>query len=282
MRDLPRRVVLVTGGSRGIGRAVAEKFLEEGAAVVIAARTAAEVRSATAELGRAGRAQGIAGDVSREADVRKIVREAEKIPGALDVLVNAAGVQPPLGPFAQADLRSWKKNIEINLMGTALCCREALPGMIARGRGKIINFSGGGANSSRPNFSAYAAAKAAVVRFSEVLADEVRGHGIQVYAVSPGIVRTRMIEEILAASPDVVGSEREALRTKEKTGYDSARAAAELVSFLASPAADGLSGKNISAVWDPWREWAKGTAVPDGELYVLRRIDGRNFCKGRP
>ncbi len=282
MSDFSHRIVLVTGGSRGIGRAVAEIFLEEGAAVVIAARTAAEVRSATAELGPAGRVHGITGDVSREADVRKIVREAEKTRGGLDVLVNAAGVQPPLGPFAQADLRSWKKNIEINLVGTALCCRAALPGMIARGRGKIINFSGGGANSSRPNFSAYAAAKAAVVRFTEVLADEVRGHGIQVYAVSPGVVRTRMIEEILAAPRDLVGSEREALRTKEKTGYDSARAAAELVSFLASPAADGLSGKNISAAWDPWREWAKGTAAPDGELYVLRRIDGRNFCKGRP
>jgi len=282
MKNSLRRVVLVTGGSRGIGRAVAEKFLEEGAAVVIAARTAAQVRSSVAELGRAGRVQGIAGDVSREGDVRKIVREAERITGTLDVLVNAAGVQPPLGPFAQVDLKSWKKNIEINLMGTALCCRAALPGMLARGRGKIINFSGGGANSSRPNFSAYAAAKAAVVRFTEVLADEVRGHGIQVYAVSPGVVRTRMIEEILAAPADRVGSELEALRARERTGYDSARAAAELVSFLASPAAGNLSGKSISAVWDPWREWAKGTAAPDGELYVLRRIDGRNFFKGRP
>jgi NAD(P)-dependent dehydrogenase (short-subunit alcohol dehydrogenase family) len=277
-----RRVVLVTGGSRGIGRAVAQKFLEEGALVVIAARTAAEVRAAVAELGRTGRLRGISGDVSRRADVQKIVRAAERISGAVDVLVNAAGVQPPIGRFVEVDIRRWRENIEINLIGTALCCRAALPAMMARGRGKIINFSGGGANHSRPNFSAYASAKAGIVRFTEVLADELRPHRIQVYAVSPGIVRTRMIEEILAAPPEHVGSEYETVRAKERTGFDSARVAAELVSFLASPAADGLSGRNISAVWDPWRDWAAGQAAPDEELYVLRRIDGRNFRKGRP
>jgi len=276
------RVVLVTGGSRGIGRAVAQKFLEEGASVVIAARTAGEVRAAVAELGRAGRLRGISGDVSRRADVQKIVRAAERISGAVDVLVNAAGVQPPIGRFVEVDIRRWRENIEINLIGTALCCRAALPAMMARGRGKIINFSGGGANHSRPNFSAYASAKAGIVRFTEVLADELRPHRIQAYAVSPGIVRTRMIEDILAAPPERVGSEYETVRAKERTGFDSARAAAELVSFLASPAADGLSGRNINAVWDPWRDWATGKAVPDEDLYVLRRIDGRNFRKGRP
>jgi NAD(P)-dependent dehydrogenase (short-subunit alcohol dehydrogenase family) len=277
-----RRVVLVTGGSRGIGRAVAEKFLEEGAAVVIAARTPAEVRAAAAELGRAGPVLGVAGDVARETDVHRIVRRAERISGALDVLVNAAGRQAPIGAFAGVDLRRWRENIEVNLIGTALCCRAVLPGMIARGRGKIINFSGGGANSARPNFSAYAAAKAGIVRFTETLAEELGPRHIQVYAVSPGAVRTRLIEEILAAPPDQVGTEYETVRAKERAGFDSARGAAELISFLASPAADGLSGRTISSVWDPWREWMKGTTAPDRDLYVLRRIDGRNFSKGRP
>ena len=282
MRISGSRVVLITGGSRGIGRAVAEKFLEEGAVVVIAARTGSEVRAAAAALGEAGPVRGITGDIAREADVRKIVRAAERISGAVDVLVNAAGVQPPIGAFAGVDIGRWKDNIEINLIGTALCCHAVLPGMIARGRGKIVNFSGGGAAYSRPNFSAYAAAKAGIVRFTEVLADELRPHNIQAYAVSPGAVRTRMIEDILAAPPERVGSEYEAVRAKERTGFDSGRAAAELVSFLASPAADGISGRTISAVWDPWREWAKGTSAPEEDLYVLRRIDGRNYVKGRP
>jgi NAD(P)-dependent dehydrogenase (short-subunit alcohol dehydrogenase family) len=282
MRADVSRTVLVTGGSRGIGRAVAQKFLEEGASVIIAARTTAEVRAAVGELGRVGRLRGISGDVSRRTDVQKIVRTAERISGAVDVLVNAAGVQPPIGAFAEVDIRRWMDNIEINLIGTALCCRAALPAMVARGRGKIVNFSGGGANNSRPNFSAYAAAKAGIVRFTEVLADELRPHGIQVFAVSPGIVRTRMIEEILATPAERAGSEYEAVRAKERTGFDSARTAAELVSFLASPAAEGLSGKNISAVRDPWREWAAGRAAPGEDLYLLRRIDGKNFRKGSP
>ena len=282
MRAFGNRVVLVTGGSRGIGRAVAEKFLEERASVVIAARTAAEVRAAAAEMGRAGPIRGIVGDVAREADVRKIIRTAERISGAIDVLVNAAGIQPPIGAFAESDIQSWRKNIEINLIGTALCCRAALPGMIARRKGKIINFSGGGAYSSRPNFSAYATAKAGIVRFTEILADELRPHHIQVYAISPGTIRTRMIEEILAAPRDQVGSEYDKVRIKERKGFDSARAAAELISFLASPAAEGISGKTISAVWDPWREWANGTTKPEEGLYLLRRIDGRDFSKKQP
>jgi len=276
------RVVLVTGGSRGIGRAVAEKFLEEGAAVVIAARTAEEVRAAASELEKKGRVLGIAGDVRRDRDVHKIVRAAEGIAGGVDVLVNAAAVLPPIGAFSEIAWRAWKDNIDINLTGTARCCRAVLPGMIARGRGTIINFAGGGGNASRPNFSAYAAAKAAVIRLTEVLADELRRHQIQVFAVSPGAVRTHMIEEILSAPPDRVGSEYDAVKAKERTGFDSARTAAELVSFLASPGAAGLSGRVISAVWDPWREWAKGESAPDKDMYVLRRIDGRHFHKGRP
>ncbi|MBN2207130.1 MAG: SDR family oxidoreductase [Candidatus Aminicenantes bacterium] len=282
MSGLASRVVLITGGSRGIGRAVAEKFLEEGAAIVVAARTASEVRAAAGELGRKGPVLGVVGDVSRRADIARIVRKAERLTGAVDVLVNAAGVQTPIGAFADADMARWKENIDVNLVGTAFCCRAVLPGMIAAGRGRIINFSGGGAMSSRPCFSAYAAAKAGIVRLTEVLADELRASGIRVYAVSPGAVRTRLAEEILATPRERVGSEYERVRAKERTGFDSARAAAELVSFLASPAADGLSGKTISAVWDPWRDWAKGTAAPDGDLYVLRRIDGRQFRKGRP
>jgi len=282
MTTIRSRVVLITGGSRGIGRAVAEKFLEEGASVVIAARTAAEVRAAAAEMRRAGPVQGISGDVAREADVRRIVRAAERISGSIDVLVNAAGIQPPIGAFAETDFRRWRENIEINLIGTALCCRMALPGMLIQGRGKIVNFSGGGAYSSRPNFSAYAASKAGIVRFTEVLADELRPRRIQVFAISPGTIRTRMIEEILAAPRERIGSEYEKVRAKERTGFDSARAAAELVSFLASSAAEGLSGKTISAVWDPWREWAKGIATPGSDLYVLRRIDGRDFSKRKP
>jgi len=276
------RVVLVTGGSRGIGRAVAEKFLEEGAAVVIAARTKEEVRAAASELEKKGRVLGIAGDVRRDRDVHKIVRAAEGIAGGVDVLVNAAAVLPPIGAFSETAWPAWKDNIDINLTGTARCCRAVLPGMIARGRGTIINFAGGGGTTSRPNFSAYAAAKAAVIRLTEVLGDELRRHHIQVYAVSPGAVRTRMTEEILTAPPERVGSEYDVVKAKERTGFDSARIAAELVSFLASPGAAGLSGLVISAVWDPWREWAKGESAPDKDMYVLRRIDGRHFQKGRP
>lgn len=279
---LTNKVAIITGGSRGIGKSIARAFLREGAKVAIAARTEKGIQETVLELMSAGEIIGRPTDISSKSESQGLVRQVADHFGAPDILVNAAGVQPPIGPFAEADVDEWSKNIQTNLVGTGFCCRAVLPYMIDKKRGKIINFAGGGANYSRPHFSAYGVAKAAIVRFTEILADELRAFRIQVNAVSPGTVETRMIDEILEAGLEKAGRDYESVvkKSRAKNGFDSLDQVTDLVCFLASESADWVTGKVLSAVWDPWREWEqKGPVDLAEDLYVLRRIDGKTFFK---
>ena len=168
----------------------------------------------------------------------------------------------------------WARAIEINLMGTVLPCREALPLFRRAGAGKIINLSGGGATAPLPRLSAYAASKAAVVRFTETLAEELRGTGIDVNAVAPGALNTRLLDEVLAAGPDRVGKTfyERALKQKADGGAPLEKGAA-LCAFLLSPESDGISGRLLSAVWDPWADLpARRAELAESDIYTLRRI----------
>lgn len=278
--NLKNQVAIITGGSRGIGKSVVDAFLLEGAKVVIAARSKIEVYNTVQDLKRGGELIGFSTDVSKEEEVKTLVEQTLMHYGTIDILVNAAGIQGPIGSLIEVDIQEWIKNIHTNLIGTALCCKTALQIMIEKKRGKIINFSGGGANYSRPNFSAYGVSKAAIVRLTETLADELKPFNIQVNAVSPGTIKTKMIDEILRAGREKVGKEYDQVKTKLSNGLDSPDLAIELVCFLASNKSDRITGKIISAVWDPWRDWRDKTQIEIGrDMYVLRRIDGRNFIK---
>jgi NAD(P)-dependent dehydrogenase (short-subunit alcohol dehydrogenase family) len=275
--DLKGKVAIVTGGVGGIGRVVSTRLAGEGAKVVIVDVTR---ETELASLVQYGSVALIQADVSTPGGAEDALRRVIERHSSVDILVNAAGIQGPIGPFADADMDLWVSAIEVNLLGTVRCCRAALPYMMSKERGKIINFAGGGANSSRPNFSAYAVSKAGVVRFTEVLADELKGANIQVNAVAPGVINTRMIAEILDAGKDKAGGDFDQVQSRMKKGFDSPEAVADLVCFLASTGSDWLTGRVISAVWDPWREWkAAGIGALDRDLYTLRRIDGRNFKK---
>jgi len=200
--------------------------------------------------------------------------------GSIDILVNAGGIQGPVGPFNDIDIDDWLDSLNINLIGTVLCCKYVLPTMMGRKKGKIINFSGGGATFSRTNFSAYSVAKAGVVRFTEILADELRPFNIQVNAISPGVIKTGMIDEIIKAGPDRGGPDYQQMKSKKEADFDSPELAADFVCFLASDKSNWITGRVISAIWDPWKEWKeKGQIELDKDIYVLRRIDGRNFVK---
>jgi len=277
---LKDKVAIITGGSRGIGKAVGKAFLQEGARVAIAARSKIEVESTVQDLKQEGEIIGIATDVSKEVDVKNLVEQTLRHYGPFDILVNAAGVQGPIGPLIEVDIQEWINNIHTNLIGTVLCCKAVLPIMIDKRRGKIINFSGGGATSSRPNFSAYACSKAAIVRFTETLAMEVKDFGIDVNAMAPGAVNTRMLREIVDAGNKAGEKElTEAIIISQKEGT-SPELAAELAVFLASKDSDGLSGRLISAVWDDWQNFDKNISnIKKSSLYTLRRIDGRNFVE---
>jgi NAD(P)-dependent dehydrogenase (short-subunit alcohol dehydrogenase family) len=271
---LQDKVAVVTGGLGGIGRIVSARLAIEGAKVIIV-----DVKGETELPFSAPSVAFVQSDISAPGGAQDALRRIIERHSSIDILINAAGIQGPIGPFADTDMDRWLSAITINLLGTVRCCRAALPYMMPKKRGKIINFAGGGANSSRPNFSAYAVSKTGVVRFTEVLADELKRANIQVNAVAPGVINTRMIAEILDAGKEKAGGDFEQVQSRINKGFDSPEVVADLVCFLASGSSDWLSGKIISAVWDPWKEWRdKGKPEKDaGDMYVLRRIDGKLF-----
>jgi len=271
---LAGKAAIITGAGRGIGRAIALAFAHEGADMLVASRTLSEVM-ATAEEARAlGRhAVALEVDVSNLDDVERMVAQSLEEFGKVDILVNNAGTYGPIGPLVDNDPEKWVQTVRINLFGSFFCARAVLPFMIRQRRGKIINLSGGGASSALPNFSAYATSKAAIVRLTETLAEEVKGFNIQVNAIAPGAVNTRLMDEILAAGA-AAGEEMLARtrRQKETGGVPPERGAA-LAVFLASDESDGLSGRLISAVWDDWESMSgRIDQIMASELYTLRRV----------
>jgi len=272
--ELQGKRVLITGASKGIGRALALNLAEAGAKIGLVPRNeekTLQVFRQIAEMG--GWALPIAADVAPPEMIEAAVSQALSAMGHIDVLINAAGIQPPIGPFAENDGLEWERTFQVNLFGPARLIRAVLPGMMARKQGKIINFSGGGATAPRPNFSAYAASKAALVRLTETLAVELEPYNIQVNAVAPGAVNTQMLDEILAAGEKAGAEHRQALE-RAKAGGTPVELICELILFLASPASGKLTGKLISAPHDPWREWVdKGDEINKTPLYTIRRLD---------
>jgi 3-oxoacyl-[acyl-carrier protein] reductase len=276
-----RPVVMVTGASRGIGCAVARAFAREGFDVALIARPSMHLDRVAQELAAsATRARAFSADIAEPGEIERAVARVLETFGRLDVLVNAAGVYGPIGPLADADMIAWAAAIATNLLGTAYAMRAVLPHMLAERSGVILNFSGGGAVAPFPRFSAYSASKAAVVRLTETVAEEVREAGVRVNAIAPGAVNTRLVDEVLAAG-ERAGSEfyKQTLDQK-RTGGTPPERAAELAVFLASPAAAGITGRLISAVWDDWKSLgARSTELRRTSLYTLRRIDGRKFTE---
>ena len=279
---LSGKVAIITGASQGFGLEIAKKFVLAGADVMLCARNAGMLHEAQADLAKlAVPGQTIlakAGDVSAEADVQALLSETLTKLGGCHILVNNAGIYGPKGEIEAIDWSEWMRTIEINVYGSILMCRAILPHFKAQGYGKVIQLSGGGATNPMPRISAYAVSKAAIVRFAETLAEEVRGTGIDVNAIAPGALNTRMLDEILEAGPEKVGEAfyERSLKQKESGGSPLGRGA-DLALFLASAASDGITGKLISAVWDDWEHWPEHLAeLSASDVYTLRRIAGRD------
>lgn len=279
---LSGKAAIITGANQGLGLVIARKFVLSGADVMLCARNLPMLQEVQAELFElAEPSQKILikeVDVSINSEVQALERETITQLGGCHILVNNAGIYGPKGEIEEVEWAEWTKTIEINVYGSVLMCRAILPHFKTQGYGKIIQLSGGGATNPLPRLSSYAVAKAAVVRFAETLAEEVRGVGIDVNAIAPGALNTRMLDEVLEAGPEKVGKDfyERSLKQKESGGAPLDRGA-DLAVFLASPASDGITGKLISAVWDDWEHWPEHLEeLSASDVYTLRRIVGRD------
>ena len=270
MQNLKHAGVLVTGAGRGIGKRLAIGFAQAGARVGLLARSKAELDLADLEIEHAG------GSALR---IRADVNDFEQLAAALDrmrahyggvhVLVCAAGVQGPIGPLADNSPKAWAEAIQTNLVGVMNACRAILPHMIERRSGKIIVLSGGGASHARPNFSAYAASKAAIARMVETVAEEIRDHNVQINCMSPGAAYTSMTDEILRAGERAGEAESENALEVRRTGGIAPERQIQLALFLASEESNHISGKLIH-VNDDWKKLRNQNIHP--EIYTLRRV----------
>jgi 3-oxoacyl-[acyl-carrier protein] reductase len=243
--------------------------------VIIASRDARQVHSAVTSLPGEGHT-GFSLDVSKPAGWTAILPQLDSA-GALHGMVAAAGIVGPIGPLDEVPPDELLETVAVNLFGTILALHHALPRLRMTG-GRAVTFSGGGATFPLPRYDGYAASKAAVVRLTENVAAAFAGE-VEINAVAPGFVATAIHEATLKAGPERAGVDYHA-RTLEqlREGGLPAREAAELVCFLLSDESRGITGRLVSAQWDPWREssFQAQLRTQDG-LGTLRRIDGILF-----
>src|SRR4051794_4577850 len=246
-------------------------FAAVGARVGLLARSHAGIDLAKLEIEQAGgTAMRLRADVRDLGELANAVERLRARFGGLDVLIASAGVQGPIGPFVTTKPQAWIETMEINLIGAANSCRVALPSMIEKRSGKIILMAGGGSAYSRPNFTAYAASKSALVRFGETLADEVRDANVQVNTMAPGAAYSTMTDEILRAGEERAGrKEIEDAERARVTGGIAAEKQIALALFLASEQSNHISGKLIH-VNDDWKRLEHASIGP--EVYTVRRI----------
>jgi len=250
---LKGQVALITGGGRGIGRAIAERFAGEGAALMLASRTEAELKATVETIcGAGGRAAYLAGDVSQEAFVTRLVAAARKHWGEIDILVNNAGVYGPLKPLHELALEDWDRVLSVNLRAAFLLTRAVLPAMVARGRGVVLNISSDSGKLAYPLSGGYAASKAGLLALTRTAAADASRHGVRVNALCPGVVQgTRMWEEVGAGL-------RRAFRLSEEQLAEATRAQilqgrpqtpeqiAAAALFLCSDDASAITGQAIN------------------------------------
>jgi NAD(P)-dependent dehydrogenase (short-subunit alcohol dehydrogenase family) len=274
---LSGRTAIVTGASLGLGAEIAQHFAAEGAAMMLCARNISELEAQRERLVAAYPGARILTqrcDIASRTEIDALFAAAADALGRIDIVVNNAGIYGPMGAIDAIDWDEWVQAIAINLTGTVYCARKAVEAMKPHRAGKIINLSGGGATNPLPGISAYAASKAALVRFTETLALEVKEFGIDVNAVAPGALATRLTDQLLEAGPERVGAAlHERMKKIQNEGGTPLGVGAALCVYLASRESDGVTGRLLAAQWDPWPfdEAVKGR-IAATDIYTLRRI----------
>ena len=274
------RTAIITGASRGLGRAIAEKLASLGYDLVITARHSNELidleRSLAKNLIRKNQIiQAIPCDISDEIQIGELIRQSIDTLGKLDVIINNASIFGPVGSLLDADWKLWTDTFKTNLFGTVLLCKLGAPHLIKSDRGKIINISGGGAAEPYPSLAAYATSKAAIIRFTEEFAEEMKPMGVDVNSVAPGPLNTRFVDILLEAGVEKLGQKLyDVISNIRATGGTSFTLTSELCEFLASRDSDGVTGKQISARFDNWKQFSSiKEELQNSQWFTMRRID---------
>ena len=272
-KRLDGRAALITGGGRGIGQAIARAYAAEGAKLALAARTDAELQETAAVIREQYGAEVITvlTDVTNRAQVENAVAQTLNRYGVIDVMVNNAGNTGQIGPLWTLDPDRWANTISVHVLGAYYGCRAAIPPMLERGSGRIVNMSGVGG----PNDTSYDAAKTAIVNLTENLSVELAGTGVTVNAISPGSIHTRMWEEVRDMAYEAGDMEMYEKGVQVTSGGGaSIERAAQLAVMLGSDQCGALSGRLIRAALDTFEEIpANIDAIMASDAYLLRRVD---------
>jgi NAD(P)-dependent dehydrogenase (short-subunit alcohol dehydrogenase family) len=273
-----RKAIVITGASSGIGAKACEELIRNGYTVFGCARREARLQELAEKLNQTEEHfYPFPCDVSEEDQVTRFAEyirsHTEKVYG----LVNCAGAFGEIGTLVETDSQKWWGGIKANLFGTYLMIKHIYPLMNKETGGRIINFSGGGAFGPFPCYSSYAVSKAGIVRLTETLAEELRSENIAVNGIAPGFVKTEIHESTLKLGPETCG-EAHYRATKEKMcnqtdGVIPIEIPIECLIYLLSEKSEGLTGRTISAGFDPWREEEFAEKVMEGELYTMRRVN---------
>lgn len=271
MSSLENKIIVVTGGGRGIGKEIADSLAAQGAKICLMARSEKELSQTQKEIEKKYDRPVItfSGDVSNGTHIQKAFSFFSQ-QGPFHGLVAAAGIYGEIGPFEKCNIDEWEVALKVNLIGTARSVHAAIPYMSSGGR--IILFSGGG-QGAMPNFSAYVTSKGGILRFTETVGAELAQKNIFMNAIAPGAVNTKFLDDLLEAGPEKVGQEayQKALQQKQKGGQ-SPEKASELVSWLMSSASAGLYGKTISAIWDDYKSWGDLVRISQSDIFAFRRV----------
>jgi NAD(P)-dependent dehydrogenase (short-subunit alcohol dehydrogenase family) len=258
--DLEGAVAVVTGAGRGIGRAIAMRLAAHGARVVLAARSPAELAEVEQAIEAAGgEALAVPADITDEQEVERVLETARRAFGPLEILVCNAGAAGPIGRIVDVSPEEWRSTLETNLTAVFLCCRAAIPELVRSGRGKIVIVASGVALRPAPRIGAYDASKAGVTNFAEYLAEELDEHGVDVNAIRPGVVDTRLSRTHLDSGPERGGLLVEHVTRGLEGGGTPPEKAADLVLYLASRSGDGISGVGLIGVDDDVRSLPRRT-----------------------
>jgi 3-oxoacyl-[acyl-carrier protein] reductase len=273
-------IAIVTGASRGLGKLISKSMADRGIDTILVGRDRDRLLRLASEIKQASPAVRVApvqADLSDASTVDRIKSVAAAF-GAVDILVNNAAIQGPIGRAWDVSPGEMEETLRVNFTTPSALCRAFIPEMIAKGAGWIVNISGGGASAPRPMFSAYGAAKTALVRWGETVAQECAGLGVRINSVAPGAFRSGMTEAVMRSSH--AAGKQEAMLAERLLRNDSGAAerAAELVTYLVLGKGRDITGKFISAAWDDWQHLHESPQPED--LYTLRRIAPQTAAAG--